>query len=80
MYIRDLCNVYHLLLFKLQEGPEAEIIGGERSVFYLLMKMFVTSSHLQLKSSTKLLITKVNVPYPFLVLGSVFTVFITEGA
>ncbi|XP_042854603.1 nucleolar pre-ribosomal-associated protein 1 isoform X2 [Panthera tigris] len=47
------------LWLKAQEGPEAEIIGGERSVFYLLMKMFVTSSHLQLKSSTKLLITKI---------------------
>ncbi|XP_002929391.2 nucleolar pre-ribosomal-associated protein 1 isoform X1 [Ailuropoda melanoleuca] len=44
---------------KAQEGPDAEIIGGERSVFYLLMKMFVTSSHLQLKSSTKLLIIKI---------------------
>ncbi|XP_012587730.1 PREDICTED: nucleolar pre-ribosomal-associated protein 1 isoform X2 [Condylura cristata] len=48
-----------LLWLKAQEGPDAEIIGGERSVFYLLMKMFVTSGHLQLKSSTKLLITKV---------------------
>ncbi|XP_008066646.1 nucleolar pre-ribosomal-associated protein 1 [Carlito syrichta] len=47
------------LWLKAQEGPDAEIIGGERSVFYLLMKMFVTSSHLQLKSSTKLLIMKI---------------------
>ncbi|XP_027441652.2 nucleolar pre-ribosomal-associated protein 1 isoform X1 [Zalophus californianus] len=47
------------LWLKAQEGPDAEIIGGERSVFYLLMKMFVTSSHLQLKSSTKLLIIKI---------------------
>lgn len=47
------------VLFALQEGPEAEIFGGERSVFYLLMKMFVTSTHLQLKSSTKRLIIKV---------------------
>ncbi|XP_006862589.1 PREDICTED: nucleolar pre-ribosomal-associated protein 1 [Chrysochloris asiatica] len=44
---------------KAQEGPDAEIVGGERSVFYLLMKMFVTSSHSQLKSSTKLLIIKI---------------------
>ncbi|XP_053772612.1 nucleolar pre-ribosomal-associated protein 1 isoform X2 [Desmodus rotundus] len=44
---------------KAQEGPEAEIFGGERSVFYLLMKMFVTSTHLQLKSSTKRLIIKI---------------------
>ncbi|XP_021064784.1 nucleolar pre-ribosomal-associated protein 1 [Mus pahari] len=47
------------LWLKAQEGPEAEIIGGERSVFYLLMKMFVNSNHLQLKSSTKLLIIKI---------------------
>uniref|UniRef100_A0A8C6HE44 URB1 ribosome biogenesis 1 homolog (S. cerevisiae) n=1 Tax=Mus spicilegus TaxID=10103 RepID=A0A8C6HE44_MUSSI len=47
------------LWLKAQEGPEAEIIGGERSVFYLLMKMFVNSNHLQLKSSTKLLIMKI---------------------
>ncbi|XP_015334179.1 nucleolar pre-ribosomal-associated protein 1 isoform X1 [Marmota marmota marmota] len=47
------------LWLKTQEGPDIEIIGGERSVFYLLMKMFVTSSHLQLKSSTKLLIIKI---------------------
>ncbi|XP_074070216.1 nucleolar pre-ribosomal-associated protein 1 isoform X2 [Macrotis lagotis] len=33
--------------------------GGERSVFYLLMKMFVTSKHSQLKASTKLLIIKI---------------------
>ncbi|XP_066226445.1 nucleolar pre-ribosomal-associated protein 1 isoform X1 [Saccopteryx leptura] len=44
---------------KAQEGPRAEVIGGERSVFYLLMKMFVTSTHSQLKSSTRLLIMKV---------------------
>ncbi|XP_047651428.1 LOW QUALITY PROTEIN: nucleolar pre-ribosomal-associated protein 1 [Phacochoerus africanus] len=47
------------LWLKAQEGPDAEIIGGKRSVFYLLMKMFVTSSHLHLKSSTKLLIVKI---------------------
>ncbi|XP_055273360.1 nucleolar pre-ribosomal-associated protein 1 [Moschus berezovskii] len=47
------------LWLKAQEGPDAEIIGGKRSVFYLLMKMFVTSGHSQLKSSTKLLIVKI---------------------
>ncbi|XP_076974949.1 nucleolar pre-ribosomal-associated protein 1 isoform X3 [Tamandua tetradactyla] len=47
------------LWLKAQEGPDAEIIGGERSVFYLLMKMFVSSSHSQLKASTKLLIMKI---------------------
>ncbi|XP_059542298.1 nucleolar pre-ribosomal-associated protein 1 isoform X1 [Myotis daubentonii] len=44
---------------KAQEGPEAELLGGERSVFYLLMKMFVASAHSQLKSSTKRLIVKI---------------------
>ncbi|XP_075398487.1 nucleolar pre-ribosomal-associated protein 1 [Tenrec ecaudatus] len=44
---------------KAQEGPDAEIVGGDRSVFYLLMKMFVTSGHSQLKLSTKLLIIKI---------------------
>lgn len=31
-------------------------------MFYLLMKMFLTSTHVQLKSSTKLLIVKVRRP------------------
>ncbi|EPQ04265.1 Nucleolar pre-ribosomal-associated protein 1 [Myotis brandtii] len=47
------------LLSPPQEGPEAELLGGERSVFYLLMKMFVASAHSQLKLSTKRLIVKV---------------------
>uniref|UniRef100_A0A5F9DR07 URB1 ribosome biosis homolog n=1 Tax=Oryctolagus cuniculus TaxID=9986 RepID=A0A5F9DR07_RABIT len=46
------------LWLKAQEGPDTESVA-ERSVFYLLMKMFVTSSHLQLKSSTQLLIMKI---------------------
>lgn len=50
------------LLSRPQEGPEAELLGGERSVFYLLMKMFVASAHSQLKSSTKRLIVKVSAP------------------
>lgn len=33
-------------------------------MFYLLMKMFLTSTHVQLKSSTKLLIVKVRTPGP----------------
>lgn len=52
------------LLSRPQEGPEAELLGGERSVFYLLMKMFVASAHSQLKSSTKRLIVKVSTPAP----------------
>lgn len=66
-------------MFKLQEGPEAEIIGGERSVFYLLMKMFVTSSHSQLKLSTKLLIVKVSVFYQFLILRRICTLLHRSG-
>lgn len=66
-------------MFKLQEGPEAEIIGGERSVFYLLMKMFVTSSHSQLKLSTKLLIVKVSVFYQFLILRRICTLLHSSG-
>ncbi|XP_007424576.1 nucleolar pre-ribosomal-associated protein 1 [Python bivittatus] len=42
--------------FRIQD--EAEKVYGERSVFYLLMKMFVTSHHSQLKISTKKLIIK----------------------
>lgn len=45
-----------------QEGPDSELGSGERSVFYLLMKMFVTCSHAHLKASTKLLIIKVSAP------------------
>ncbi|XP_053164399.1 nucleolar pre-ribosomal-associated protein 1 isoform X2 [Hemicordylus capensis] len=43
--------------FKIQD--EAEKVCGERSVFYLLMKMYVTSNNSQLKISTKKLIIKV---------------------
>ncbi|KAH0624869.1 hypothetical protein JD844_032735 [Phrynosoma platyrhinos] len=43
--------------FKMQD--EAEKVCGDRSVFYLLLKMFVTSTHSQLKASTKKLIIKV---------------------
>nr|XP_006126118.2 nucleolar pre-ribosomal-associated protein 1 [Pelodiscus sinensis] len=45
--------------FRVQDVSEAEKVQGERSVFYLLMKMFVTSKHSQLKASTKQLIIKV---------------------
>uniref|UniRef100_A0A8C3XSH8 Nucleolar pre-ribosomal-associated protein 1 n=1 Tax=Chelydra serpentina TaxID=8475 RepID=A0A8C3XSH8_CHESE len=44
--------------FRVQVGKFADV-HGERSVFYLLMKMFVTSNHSQLKTSTKQLIIKV---------------------
>uniref|UniRef100_A0A670XZ78 URB1 ribosome biosis homolog n=1 Tax=Pseudonaja textilis TaxID=8673 RepID=A0A670XZ78_PSETE len=43
--------------FRIQDA--AEKVCGEKSVFYLLMKMFVTSPHSQLKIATKKLIFKV---------------------
>ncbi|XP_065597859.1 nucleolar pre-ribosomal-associated protein 1 [Cyrtonyx montezumae] len=45
--------------FRVQDISETEKIAGEKSVFYLLMKMFVTSKHSHLKISTKKLIIKV---------------------
>ncbi|XP_048349854.1 nucleolar pre-ribosomal-associated protein 1 isoform X2 [Sphaerodactylus townsendi] len=45
--------------FKVQADVAAEEDCTERSVFYLLMKMFVTSNHPHLKTSTKKLIIKV---------------------
>ncbi|XP_077198657.1 nucleolar pre-ribosomal-associated protein 1 isoform X2 [Paroedura picta] len=45
--------------FKVQVDCAAEKACSERSVFYLLMKMFVTSNHPHLKTSTKKLIIKV---------------------
>ncbi|NWX15708.1 NPA1P protein, partial [Aegotheles bennettii] len=45
--------------FRVQDISEMEKVSGEKSVFYLLMKMFVTSNHSHLKISTKKLIIKV---------------------
>ncbi|XP_027599978.2 nucleolar pre-ribosomal-associated protein 1 [Pipra filicauda] len=45
--------------FRVQDISETEKVSGEKSVFYLLMKMFVTSNHSHLKISTKKLIIKV---------------------
>ncbi|NXW84799.1 NPA1P protein, partial [Alopecoenas beccarii] len=45
--------------FRIQDVSETEKVSGEKSVFYLLMKMFVTSNHSHLKISTKKLIIKV---------------------
>ncbi|XP_064412934.1 nucleolar pre-ribosomal-associated protein 1 [Latimeria chalumnae] len=45
--------------FKVQDIPDMEKPSGKKSVFYLLLKMFVTSSNSQLKASTELLIIKV---------------------
>ncbi|KAM4701657.1 nucleolar pre-ribosomal-associated protein 1 [Discoglossus pictus] len=42
--------------FKFQDVPD---VGGEKSVFYLLLKMFATCNKPQLKTSTRLLIIKV---------------------
>lgn len=49
-------------------------------MFYLLMKMFVTSSHSHLKSSTKLLIVKVSLFYQFLVLEAFCTILLIVDA
>ncbi|KAM8819873.1 nucleolar pre-ribosomal-associated protein 1 [Eudromia elegans] len=45
--------------FRVQDASETEKVSGEKSVFYLLMKMFVTSNHSHLKICTKKLIIKV---------------------
>ncbi|XP_066036371.1 nucleolar pre-ribosomal-associated protein 1 [Chamaea fasciata] len=45
--------------FRVQDISETEKLSGEKSVFYLLMKMFVTSTHSHLKTSAKQLIIKV---------------------
>ncbi|NXD07775.1 NPA1P protein, partial [Nothocercus nigrocapillus] len=45
--------------FRVQDASETEKVSGEKSVFYLLMKMFVTSNRSHLKISTKKLIIKV---------------------
>ncbi|KAM3934667.1 nucleolar pre-ribosomal-associated protein 1 [Leptodactylus fuscus] len=42
--------------FKMQDVTD---VGGEKSVFYLLLKMFATCNKAQLKSSTKLLVIKI---------------------
>lgn len=44
-----------------QGVSQTEKVSAEKSVFYLLMKMFVTSNHSHLKISTKKLIIKVSV-------------------
>nr|XP_033805810.1 nucleolar pre-ribosomal-associated protein 1 isoform X2 [Geotrypetes seraphini] len=44
---------------KVQDVPDAGKVCREKSVFHLLLKMFVTSNSSQLKMSTKLLIIKV---------------------
>ncbi|XP_040440850.1 nucleolar pre-ribosomal-associated protein 1 [Falco naumanni] len=45
--------------FRVQDVSETEKVSGEKSVFYLLMKMFVTSNQCHLKIATKKLIIKV---------------------
>ncbi|XP_043927364.1 nucleolar pre-ribosomal-associated protein 1 [Protopterus annectens] len=45
--------------FKVQDISDAEKHTGEKSVFYLMLKMFTTSKTSHLKMSTKLLIIKV---------------------
>ncbi|KFP86629.1 Nucleolar pre-ribosomal-associated protein 1, partial [Acanthisitta chloris] len=45
--------------FRVQDISATEKVSGEKSVFYLLMKMFVTSNQSHLKISTRKLIIKV---------------------
>lgn len=44
-------------LFFRQEGADTD--SGEKSVLYLLLKMFVTSGSSHLKTSTRMLVLKV---------------------
>ncbi|MGH0140642.1 UNVERIFIED_CONTAM: hypothetical protein FKN15_037365 [Acipenser sinensis] len=45
--------------FRFQDISDAKETSGEKSVFYLLLKMFVTNRNTHLKTSTRLLILKV---------------------
>ncbi|KAM9801478.1 nucleolar pre-ribosomal-associated protein 1 [Neosynchiropus ocellatus] len=45
--------------FRLQESADTDSTAGERSVLYLLLKMFVSSSRRCLRSSTRMLVLKV---------------------
>ncbi|KAK2912907.1 nucleolar pre-ribosomal-associated protein 1 isoform X1 [Channa argus] len=45
--------------FRIQDIADAASSSGEKSVFYLLLKMFVTSSSSYLKCSTQMLVLKV---------------------
>ncbi|XP_056297460.1 nucleolar pre-ribosomal-associated protein 1 isoform X2 [Pseudoliparis swirei] len=45
--------------FRIQEVADAESSSGEKSVLYLLLKMFVSSSSSHLKTSTQMLVLKV---------------------
>ncbi|XP_059187700.1 nucleolar pre-ribosomal-associated protein 1 isoform X2 [Centropristis striata] len=45
--------------FRIQDVADTESSSGEKSVLYLLLKMFVSSSSSHLKSSTRMLVLKV---------------------
>ncbi|XP_026138598.1 nucleolar pre-ribosomal-associated protein 1 [Carassius auratus] len=45
--------------FRVQDLPDTDPEKGERSVFYLLLKMFVSSNSNYLKTSTRMLVLKV---------------------
>uniref|UniRef100_A0A3Q1I9Z9 URB1 ribosome biogenesis homolog n=1 Tax=Anabas testudineus TaxID=64144 RepID=A0A3Q1I9Z9_ANATE len=45
--------------FRIQDAADTESPSGEKSVLYLLLKMFVTSSNSYLKNSTQMLVLKV---------------------
>ncbi|KAM8854605.1 nucleolar pre-ribosomal-associated protein 1 isoform 2-T2 [Synchiropus picturatus] len=45
--------------FRLQESADTNSTSGEKSVLYLLLKMFVSNSRRHLRSSTRMLVVKV---------------------
>lgn len=48
-----------MLCFSSQDVADTESSSGEKSVLYLLLKMFVSSSSSHLKTSTRMLVLKV---------------------
>ena len=54
------CSEHFLYFFSWQDAADAESSSGEKSVLYLLLKMFVSSiSNSHLRSSTQKLVLKV---------------------
>ncbi|XP_041920011.1 nucleolar pre-ribosomal-associated protein 1 isoform X1 [Alosa sapidissima] len=45
--------------FRVQDTSDSESAGGEKSVFYLILKMFASSNTSHLKTSTRMLVLKV---------------------
>lgn len=73
IWFADVCAYVYFVPFKLkiimfslffsrktQDLPDPDPEKGERSVFYLLLKMFVSSNSNYLKTSTRMLVLKVS--------------------